>query len=375
MPVNEHLTSYSLTATNNTPAGSSPVGADLDDHLRDIKKNAYKASLANTLAKSAGYEATVSDHGSIILADATAGTVTISIGAASSLFNGWRVGVACVSSTNGATLDPNAAETVDGTASISIAAGQVRWVVCDGSNFRTYAAHVPLSAAAVGTLKDATSTASLGLALGVSAEVSLDKIVSGTALRDIRYNSSGVVAEVAPETEVVTVGSISAVSLVLNSVFEDGYDYKLQISNLKNIHGTGKGLRCAFYQGASQVAADYRVAYLSVTSSGATGAAAGATGAPRFTGFDIDASNLSGFAEMEIHNPGAPQRLTVETKVGQSSTAGGAKWGNGVITAETEQSVNGVAVFLEVSGSLVSSASATFTGAFMLTKHRRTKVA
>lgn len=39
MPVSETLPSYSTTASSNTPAGSASVGPDLDDHLRDIKKN------------------------------------------------------------------------------------------------------------------------------------------------------------------------------------------------------------------------------------------------------------------------------------------------------------------------------------------------
>lgn len=39
MAVNESLTAYSTTAASNTPAGTDTVGPDLDNHLRDIKKN------------------------------------------------------------------------------------------------------------------------------------------------------------------------------------------------------------------------------------------------------------------------------------------------------------------------------------------------
>ena len=39
MAVNEDLSAYSTTAASNTPAGSSNIGPDLDNHLRDIKRN------------------------------------------------------------------------------------------------------------------------------------------------------------------------------------------------------------------------------------------------------------------------------------------------------------------------------------------------
>lgn len=39
MAVNESISAYSTTAANNTPAGSNTIGPDLDNHLRDIKKN------------------------------------------------------------------------------------------------------------------------------------------------------------------------------------------------------------------------------------------------------------------------------------------------------------------------------------------------
>lgn len=39
MAVNENVGTYSTTAASNTPAGTDNVGPDLDNHLRDIKKN------------------------------------------------------------------------------------------------------------------------------------------------------------------------------------------------------------------------------------------------------------------------------------------------------------------------------------------------
>ena len=44
MAVNEALSGLSTTSASNTPAGSDSIGTDLDDHLRDIKKNIRFAS-------------------------------------------------------------------------------------------------------------------------------------------------------------------------------------------------------------------------------------------------------------------------------------------------------------------------------------------
>ncbi len=39
MSVNEAISAYSTNASGNTPIGTSNIGTDLDDHLRDVKKN------------------------------------------------------------------------------------------------------------------------------------------------------------------------------------------------------------------------------------------------------------------------------------------------------------------------------------------------
>ena len=39
MAVNETVSDYSTTASSNTPGGGTTIGPDLDNHLRDIKKN------------------------------------------------------------------------------------------------------------------------------------------------------------------------------------------------------------------------------------------------------------------------------------------------------------------------------------------------
>ena len=44
MAVNEDLSAYSTTAASNTPAGGSNIGPDLDNHLRDIKRNVRRVA-------------------------------------------------------------------------------------------------------------------------------------------------------------------------------------------------------------------------------------------------------------------------------------------------------------------------------------------
>lgn len=44
MAVNEEVSALSTTAASNTPAGASAVGPDLDNHLRDIKKNIRRSA-------------------------------------------------------------------------------------------------------------------------------------------------------------------------------------------------------------------------------------------------------------------------------------------------------------------------------------------
>lgn len=49
MAVDENVSAYSTTAASNTPAGTDTVGPDLDNHLRDMKKNIR--TVFNSLAK------------------------------------------------------------------------------------------------------------------------------------------------------------------------------------------------------------------------------------------------------------------------------------------------------------------------------------
>lgn len=135
MAVDENLTGYSRTATNNTPAGSDSIGTDLDNHLRDMKKNVLYASQRPAVEKSADYSATLADHTRLLLVDASAGSVTVTLPAVATAGDGYRLGIKKIDpGTNTAVVNGDASETIDGTVSYSLRAQyDVTELVCDGS--------------------------------------------------------------------------------------------------------------------------------------------------------------------------------------------------------------------------------------------------
>jgi hypothetical protein len=136
MAVNEHLSSYSTTASSNTPGGGDAIGTDLDDHLRDIKRNVrYASNTPVQAAKTDGYTVTASDHASLIQVDSSATNVVIALLAAATAGDGFRLGVKLTKGTK-CVIDANASETIDGTLSVSISVlNDVVDLVCDGSNW------------------------------------------------------------------------------------------------------------------------------------------------------------------------------------------------------------------------------------------------
>lgn len=180
MAVNQHFADdYDHSAAaNNTPAGSDSIGTDLDDHLRDIKRNINLAARRTTVAaKTTGYTSTVSDHGALIPVDATAGTVTVTLPAAGTVEAGWWVAFKKVSTnTNSMQLDGNSTETIDGTQTVStIIAQDVFTVVSDGTNWLRLTEGVDFNR---------IDSASISATLNVAGDVHIagDLSVSGTAI-------------------------------------------------------------------------------------------------------------------------------------------------------------------------------------------------
>lgn len=94
---------------------------------------ALGAIASATLAKSAAYTVVAADRGDVLLCT---GTWTLSLTAASTLGNGFSVGVVNVS-TGTITIDPNASETIDGLTTKVILPGQSCILITDGTSWRT----------------------------------------------------------------------------------------------------------------------------------------------------------------------------------------------------------------------------------------------
>ena len=141
MAVNEALSALSTTPASNTPAGTDSIGTDLDDHLRDIKKNVRFASNHPVqAAKITAYTVVATDHNTLLQVNATASAVTVTLLAAATAGDGFRVGVKRLSATNTVTVDGNSSETIDGSITSSLSTlNQVQWYACDGSNWQVEA--------------------------------------------------------------------------------------------------------------------------------------------------------------------------------------------------------------------------------------------
>ncbi len=87
--------------------------------------------------KSGAYTIVAGDLGKVINVDATAGAVTLTLTAAATMADGfWCYVRKADSSANAITIDPNAAETINGGANISVTARfEMRLLVCDGTTW------------------------------------------------------------------------------------------------------------------------------------------------------------------------------------------------------------------------------------------------
>lgn len=113
------------TATGLAPMAASSTLADMLQNMGSLG--------ADTQAKSGAYTVVAGDRGDVIWCT---GTFTLSLTAAATLGDGFVFGVVNTGTGN-ITVDPNAAETIDGVATKVLAPGQSAFVVTDGSNWRT----------------------------------------------------------------------------------------------------------------------------------------------------------------------------------------------------------------------------------------------
>ena len=145
-------------ALHTLTGSGSPVGAVTPDYLGqhyvDTGTNtiyqAYSTTNADWSAnltaanvrrivddKSGAYTIVAGDLGKVINVDATAGAVTLTLTAAATMADGfWCYVRKADSSGNAITIDPNAAETINGGANISVTAQyEMRLLVCDGTTW------------------------------------------------------------------------------------------------------------------------------------------------------------------------------------------------------------------------------------------------
>lgn len=129
--------------------GSSITEADFKDAMTDLRtylsdllgtdgedQTALKAlgSIFHTYEyKTAAYSVTTSDNGKLI---AVNGTYTVTTPDSTATGNGFTFAVAALSGT--VTIDGYSTQTVDGSASVTLAAGESCFVYDDGSNWRTF---------------------------------------------------------------------------------------------------------------------------------------------------------------------------------------------------------------------------------------------
>jgi hypothetical protein len=87
--------------------------------------------------KSGAYTIVAGDLGKVINVDATAGAVTLTLTAAATMADGfWCYVRKADSSANAITVDPNAAETINGGANLSVTTQfEMRLIVCDGTTW------------------------------------------------------------------------------------------------------------------------------------------------------------------------------------------------------------------------------------------------
>ena len=209
MAVTEALSALSTTPASNTPAGTDSIGTDLDDHLRDIKKNIRFASNNPVqAAKITAYTVLATDHNTLLQVNATASAVTVTMLAVATAGDGFRVGVKRLNTSNTVTVDGNSSETIDGSVTSALTTiNQIEWYVCDGSKW-----HIESDYVEVDPLAPNPTTIELGHATDTTlARVSSGLMsVEGATVATLSTKQAWTKAQV-PATFSATLASVSGV--------------------------------------------------------------------------------------------------------------------------------------------------------------------
>lgn len=198
--------------------------------------------------KSAGYTIVAGDLGKVINVDATAGAVTLTLTAAATLGDGfWCYVRKADSSANGVTIDPNAAETINGAATLALSTQyDMRLIVCDGT---TWHAEIDASSAGGGTsttfsglvenLEISTSRAGSAETIALKTSAGTDPSASDKIRIGFRDATAGTgaysVLEITAATSIVlssgsTLGATSGIAFRLWLVgFDDAGTFRLGV--------------------------------------------------------------------------------------------------------------------------------------------------
>ena len=138
----ESLVGMSTTVGSNTPAGTDAVGADLDNHLRAIKKNLAFAGrwVMDATVSAASTTLIDTDLRRVKQFKTDAGDVSCTLATAAAAGNGYVVNLRKTVAANLVVIHGFASETIDGGASLTLSgSAQAVTLVCDGSNWVTQA--------------------------------------------------------------------------------------------------------------------------------------------------------------------------------------------------------------------------------------------
>jgi hypothetical protein len=137
---------YSSTAASNTTIGAGALdidencaAANINDAIRllmkDVRDGVDSGNIFGSTIQSISGATTVvlADRGNTFIATST---LTLTLTAAATLTAGFAFWVKADSGVT-VTIDPDGAETIDGSATLAVAAGSAVLVLCDGSNFFT----------------------------------------------------------------------------------------------------------------------------------------------------------------------------------------------------------------------------------------------
>ena len=229
MAANEALNALSTTDASNTPAGGDTIGTSLDDELRSLKANiARSARWEHTATAVAAATIPVTGLHKIHPVDGSAGgSVTLTLPTVANAGDGFTLAFLKTGNTNAVIIDGNGAETIDGSADITLSATLAQVILtCNGTSWYTHSdrnmpeADLVLSGTlSVGGTSTLTGAVTGGSTLSVAGATNLGPLtlrdeltVSSSAV----FKSSVSVAGASVLTGAVTGGSTLSVAGAAN---------------------------------------------------------------------------------------------------------------------------------------------------------------